>query len=106
MKVISNLTRIGVISARRGPGGGICLNRAPEDIHLDEIIANTEKHLQDLQTAGLPRGEQPQCSARLNGCLQEALQAYLDVLAGFTLADILENRKEVADLLEVGEKAA
>ncbi len=106
MKVISNLTRIGVVSSRRGPGGGICLNRAPEDIHLDEIIANTEKHLQDLETAGLPRGEHPLCNSQLNGCLQEALQAYLDVLSQFTLADILENREDIADLLEVSEKAA
>jgi len=106
MKVISNLTRMGVVVARRGPGGGIRLNRAAEDISLGEIISNTEKHLQDPDNAGLPRNDAPLSNSRLHGCLQQALQAYLDVLARFTLADILDHEEDVADILEVGEKAA
>lgn len=104
MKVISNLTRMGVVAARRGPGGGIRLNRAAEDISLGEIISHTEKHLQDLGNAGLPRNDEPLSDSPLHGCLQQALQAYLDVLARFSLADILE--EDVQGLLEVDEKAA
>lgn len=104
MKVISNLTRMGVVVARRGPGGGIRLHRAAEDISLGEIISNTEKHLQDLEAGGLPRDDAPVTDPRLHGCLQQALQAYLDVLAGFTLADILE--EDLGNLLEAGGKAA
>jgi len=106
MKVISNLTRMGVVAARRGPGGGIRLNRAAEDISLSEIISNTEKHLQDPDNAGLPGDNTTATGSCLHGCLQQALQAYLDVLAGFTLADILDHEEDVADLLEVGNKAA
>ena len=46
MKVVSNLTRLKIVVAQRGPGGGIQLNRPPEEISLDEVISNTEKHLQ------------------------------------------------------------
>lgn len=106
MKVISNLTRMGIVAARRGPGGGIRLNRAAEDISLGEVISNTEKHLQDPHNAGLPRDDAPLTNPYLHGCLQQALQAYLDVLARFTLADILNHENEVTDILEVGEKAA
>ena len=51
MKVVSNLTRLQFIIAQRGPGGGIKLNRLPQDITLNEVIGNTEKHLQQLQAS-------------------------------------------------------
>lgn len=106
MKVVSNLTRMGVVAARRGPGGGIYLNRAAEDISLREIIGNTEKHLQDPGTAGLPDGDRPLEGDPLRTCLQQALQAYLEVLAGFTLADILDPAQDLTELLQAGERAA
>lgn len=106
MKVISNLTRLGVVAAQRGPGGGIRLNRAAEDINLSEVISNTEKHLQDPDSAGLPRDDAPLTDSRLHGCLQQALRAYLDVLDRFTLADILDHEKDNTSLPEVGNKAA
>ena len=45
MKVVSNLTRLKLVAAQRGPGGGIQLNCEPEEIKLSEVIKNTEKHL-------------------------------------------------------------
>ena len=50
MKVVSNLTRLQIVAAQRGPGGGIQLNRPPEDIGLDEVIGNTEKHLREIRS--------------------------------------------------------
>ncbi len=103
MKVVSNLTRLQFVVAQRGPGGGIQLNRSPEEISLREVIRNTEKHLE--QPAASTAGE-PTPDTRLSGYLQQALQAYLDALGRFTLADVLEPQAEDSQLLELNDKAA
>jgi Rrf2 family nitric oxide-sensitive transcriptional repressor len=103
MKVVSNLTRLQFVVAQRGPGGGIQLNRLPEDIGLDEVIANTEKHLQQTD-AVVQSGANAE--TRLNSYLQLALTAYLEALGRFTLADVLESKPEATDFLDLNEKAA
>ncbi len=106
MKVVSNLTRLQFVAAQRGPGGGIQLNRSPEEISLAEIIGNTEKHLQDLNSEQAPAGSESTADARLNSFLHHALQAYLNELGRFTLADVLEPNNEFAKLLELNGQAA
>lgn len=90
MKVVSNLTRLQIVVAQRGPGGGIRLNRPPEEISLKEVIGNTEKHLQKLDSDDLPDSDEETADIRLDGYLQHALHAYLEALGRFTLADVLE----------------
>ena len=105
MKVVSNLTRLQFVSAQRGPGGGIQLNRTPEDISLNEVIRNTEKHLEESTSADAKN--QGTCAdTRLKSYLQNAMQAYLDALGRFTLADVLESKSDAVQLLELSEKAA
>ena len=106
MKVVSNLTRSKIVAARRGPGGGIQLNRLPEEISLGEVISVTEKHLQSLQTSSKPNIDEPDADTRLSSYLQHALQAYLEALGRFTLADILDQGTDTLELLELNEKAA
>jgi Rrf2 family nitric oxide-sensitive transcriptional repressor len=104
MKVVSNLTRMGVVAAQRGPGGGIRLNRAAADISLAEIIGNTEKCLQDMDVAGQPPAADT--DPKLQVYLKLALQAYLSELERFTLADLLEPHDFETKPLELKEKAA
>ena len=106
MKVVSNLTRLKFVVAQRGPGGGIQLNRSPEDISLAEIIGNTEKHLQDLSSEQAPAGSESAADARLNSFLHHALKAYLNELDRFSLADVLEPNNDFAKLLELNGQAA
>jgi len=107
MKVISNLTRMGVVAARRGPGGGIRLNVPAADISLGDIVSQTEKHLLDQLDGTLITSETPLTDRRLHECQQLALRAYLEVLASFTLADILEpGETGVAGLADQRERAA
>ena len=103
MKVVSNLTRLQFVVAQRGPGGGIQLNRLPGEIRLSEVIRNTEKHLQqhDFSDTG-----ESTADARLSSFLQHAIETYLDALACFTLADVLDPQAEVVQLLELNERAA
>lgn len=103
MKVVSNLTRLQFVVAQRGPGGGIQLNRSPEDIGLDEVIANTEKHLQQTGTSAQAGTS---ANTRLSNYLQLALKAYLDALGQYTLADVLGAESESLELLGLNEKAA
>lgn len=104
MKVVSNLTRLQFVVAQRGPGGGIQLNRSPDDISLNEVISNTERHLHphDLSVTN-----ESTVDNRLNSYLQSALQAYLEALGQFTLADVLGTQEEDAtEFLDLNEKAA
>jgi len=103
MKVVSNLTRLQFVVAQRGPGGGIQLNRSPEDIGLNEVIANTEKHLQQTGTSAQT---DTSANTRLSNYLQLALKAYLDALGQYTLADVLGAESEALELLSLSEKAA
>jgi len=106
MKVISNLTRMGVVAAQRGPGGGIRLNIPAEDIRLGDIISQTEKHLQDQLDGSLTTSKTPPTDCRLYECQQQALRAYLEVLTRYTLADILAPGEDIARSLDIGERAA
>ena len=106
MKVVSNLTRLQFVMSQRGPGGGIQLNRSPEDISLDQIIINTEKHLQEQGTANTTDFTEATADSRLSSFLQHALQAYLNELGQFTLADVLEPNDNISRLLELNSQAA
>jgi Rrf2 family nitric oxide-sensitive transcriptional repressor len=103
MKVVSNLTRLKIVVAQRGPGGGIQLNRSPEDIGLNEVIANTEKHLQQTD---VPVQFELTASTRLSSFLQLALNAYLEALGHYTLADVLGAENEAVSFLSLNEIAA
>ena len=106
MKVVSNLTRLQFVSAQRGPGGGIQLNRIPEDIKLSDIIRNTEKHLDKADGLNNVDHQEMNADSRLKSYLQNAMQAYLVALGRFTLADVLEPQAEAVEFLDLSEKAA
>lgn len=101
MKVVSNLTRMGYLDARRGPGGGITLARAAGDINLARVITDMEEDMNVVECFG-DNGEcviKPAC--RLRTALREALAAFVAELEGYTLADLLEPRAELDCLLEL-----
>jgi len=106
MKVVSNLTRLQFVSAQRGPGGGIRLNLNPEDICLKEVIRNTEKHLHKVNGTASPDKHGITADKRLKAYLHDAMQAYLDTLGGFTLADVLEPQAEAVRVLNLEGEAA
>ncbi|MBX6744999.1 MAG: Rrf2 family transcriptional regulator [Acetobacteraceae bacterium] len=98
-KVVHRLGRAGFIETLRGRGGGIRLARAPYEIRLGEVVRCTEDDLALLVCFGpdgKPRGEgleEGGCiiagACRLRSALAEALGAFMAVLDGKTLADLL-----------------
>jgi len=106
MKVVSNLTRLKIVSAQRGPGGGIQLNRTPENITLSDVIRNTENHFPDTDCLIPVDSHDATADTRLRSYLQSAMQTYLDAVGRFTLADVLDPQVEAAKILALQEKAA
>lgn len=104
MKVVSLLTRMGYLDARRGPGGGIALARLAEDICLADVIMDMEDDLNLVECFGAD-GEcviLPICE--LKCVLSQALTAYLDTLRNYTLADLLTPKAKLCHMLGVGKQ--
>ena len=95
MKVVNQLARQGYVETVRGRLGGIRLGRPPEKINIGALVRDTEEGF-DLADCG-SCVIAPACG--LTGVLGQALAAFLAVLDGYTLADLLVQRRELKQLL-------
>ncbi len=129
-KIIHQLGQLGYIDSVRGKNGGIRLARAPEDINLGVLIKQVEPDFElvecfattlpnnnsDVKQKGLPLTLINELAATVDstksGCVIspvcqlkavffEALTAFIIVLEGYTLADIIYNEGELAELLHI-----
>ncbi|MBR9871861.1 MAG: Rrf2 family transcriptional regulator [Gammaproteobacteria bacterium] len=103
MKVVHQLNKKQYIETVRGKNGGMRLYRAPHDINIGALVRETEQHL-DLVECFSGNGAckiTPVCG--LKNIFDEALQAFLDVLDKYTLADTIQSkdRPELLRLLQV-----
>ncbi len=91
MKVVHQLGLSGMVETVRGRNGGLRLNKEPADINLGEVVRNTET---DFYMAECFDRENNSCvyspSCTLKGVLNSATAAYLEVLDGVTLDDLLK----------------
>ncbi|MDQ1077896.1 Rrf2 family transcriptional regulator [Pseudoroseomonas cervicalis] len=98
VKVVHNLGRGGFIETTRGRGGGLRLARAPELIRIGEVVRFTEEDMA-LVACFQPALEGGGCvlihACRLQSLLGEALAAFMAVLDGQTLADLLQPHRAV-----------
>ena len=99
MKVVSLLTRMGYLDARRGPGGGIALARPAAEIVVANVVRDMEDDL-NLVECFCEEGSciiKPMCN--LKTALNLALAAYLNTLERYTLLDLLNPRTELTQVL-------
>jgi Rrf2 family nitric oxide-sensitive transcriptional repressor len=99
MKVVSLLTRMGYVDARRGPGGGIALARSAQDIVIADVVRDMEDDL-NLVECFCAEGSciiKPVCE--LKSALNQALTAYLQTLQRYTLQDLLRPRAKLIQVL-------
>jgi len=88
MKVVNLLAKEGYLNSIRGRTGGISLGMDPEDIRLDEVLKLTEPDF------ALVECMRPSCTCalekrcKLTGPLDEAMNAFVEKLSEYTLADI------------------
>jgi Rrf2 family nitric oxide-sensitive transcriptional repressor len=101
MKVCQDLQQRGYVHSVRGKNGGISLGRAPQEINVGRVFREMEPDLQLVECFG----EDDQCviarGCRLQGVLNEALQAFVAVLDRYSLADVLVNPQRLSQLLDI-----
>ncbi|MDE4914611.1 Rrf2 family transcriptional regulator [Methylobacterium sp. 092160098-2] len=87
-KVVHQLGRLGLIRTTRGRGGGLRLGKPAADIVVGAVVRQTEDDLALVEcfASGACAITAP---CRLRRALGEALGAFLAVLDGYTLADLL-----------------
>ena len=96
MTIVSDLVNAGYLESVRGRAGGVRLARPPETINIGELLRHTEDEL-TLVSCGdciLVRG----CG--FNGALGQAMGAFMRVLDGYSLADLLAGRHGVLERTE------
>ncbi len=101
VKVVQHLGQTGYLQTTRGRSGGIRLGRPAIAINLGELVRATEP---DFGLVECFR-EGNQCvitrACGLRGILRQALQAYLEVLDGYSLLDLVEQPSAINRLLSL-----
>ncbi len=86
-KIVRRLSELSYIKTVRGKNGGLMLNRTPEQINLGQLVREEEN------LCLLPCFERGDCcpveKCKLAGVVNHALAAFLAVLDGQTLADLM-----------------
>ena len=100
MKVVQDLGSAGYVETVRGRSGGIRLARAASEINLGALVRHTEGgfDLVDCEHCAI----RPACT--LKGVLAEAARAFIAVLDGYTVADLLKKSSQLRELLVISRK--
>jgi len=103
VKIVHHLGQLGYLDTMRGKHGGIRLARAPEMINIGEVIRHTESTMDIVECFS----EQNTCvicdSCVLRSIIAEALAAFMTVLDGYTLADLMAPKHQLKKQLKVIE---
>lgn len=101
MKVVYQLGLAGYIGTVRGQSGGMRLARPPEEIILGEVVRRTEP---DMALVPCFDPENTSCvitpACKLRAALHHAQSAFLAVLDGYSLADLVQNREVLRELFD------
>ncbi|RSB42768.1 MULTISPECIES: Rrf2 family transcriptional regulator [Brevundimonas] len=101
MKVVSDLVSAGYLVSVRGRFGGVRLARPPDQINVGAVVRHTEDGF-DLVDCG-SCVIAPACG--LTGALHQALAAFMKVLDGYTLENLLSRRIDMAGLFAAAPAA-
>ena len=100
MKVVHHLAQHGYIETLRGKNGGMRLARAPETIRVGDVLRTTEDGFALVECF---EERENDCRitrvCKLKGALAQALEAFLAVLDGCTLADLIVPVRPLARIL-------
>lgn len=100
IKVVHFLGKTGWLANIRGRSGGLELGRPPGEIVIGQVVRETEGAAVVAECFGEAGGAcciAPDC--RLKGVLGEAVRAFYAVLDRYTLADLVNNREQLARVL-------
>lgn len=103
MKVVHELGQLGYLETTRGKNGGLALARKPSQICVGTLVRQVER---ELGVVGCLQGTDGFC--RIENCcvlrcaLRDATKAFLSVLDGYTLEDLIKPRRSLKLLLDLG----
>jgi Rrf2 family nitric oxide-sensitive transcriptional repressor len=105
VKVVHNLASLGFIQSTRGKGGGLSLARAPEHINIGDVVRHTEQNFNIVECFdGKNRACPITAVCRLKGVLSDAASAFMRVLDGYSLADVLKNEHKLVVSLKLARR--
>lgn len=98
-KVLQGLVRHGIVASQRGVGGGVRLNRSPEDLTLLEVVDAVEP-IQRIRHCPLGLAAHGVRLCPLHQRLDDALASIEEAFRCTTLADLLSEPTESVPLCE------
>ena len=97
VKVVHQLGKLAYVTTCRGQKGGVCLAKPATEIRVDEVVRNVEPTLQVINCLANQCPLVPAC--HLKGVLSRASEAFMGVLASYTIADLSRNKIQLLKLL-------
>ena len=88
-KIVNLLTKAKLIEAVRGRNGGVKLARSPQSIRIGDVVRATEVTHVEIEE-GAPAGARS--GHGVNRILDNALEAFIDVLDQHTIADMAKTQ--------------
>lgn len=107
-KILQPLNKANLVETVRGRNGGVRLGRAADEITLLDVVRVTEDSFamaecfDDDGDIDCPLVD----SCGLNSALRKALGAFFDVLASYTIDDLVKARPHIGSLLGLPEHVA
>ncbi len=102
-KVVHHMGRLGWINTRRGKGGGFSLDIDPTELNLADIVTALEPSMLAVDCY------EPQCvllpTCKLKGVLASAMNAFVEELRQYSLADVSNSPAELVRVLGLEEQA-
>ena len=100
VKVVHRLGVLDFIHTTRGKNGGIHLATAADQIRIGEVIRQMENTL-DIVHCESPSPCPIGSNCRLKSLLNQATDAFLEVLDQYTIADLNQRSKQLKVLLQI-----
>jgi len=100
--IVHKLGKLGYIKNIQGKGGGIMLAHDANDISIGDVIRNTENdfHIVECFNPDTATVCPIAKACKLKGVLHKAMQAFLDTLDEYTLADLTTNKTSILKQLD------
>ncbi len=103
MKVVHGLAKSGFVETVRGRGGGMRLAKPAQNITVGAVLRASEEDFKLVECFGPSDACRITKVCRLKRVFQSALQAYLNELDRWTIAEVVARPKLLLDALAIDE---
>lgn len=101
VKVVHNLSTMGVIEAFKGKGGGIRLKLKPELVNIGKLVRTLEDDTKLVECFSQDGKCKIDGTCKLKGALEKAQDNFYQTLEEFNLSDIIINKACITSALEL-----